>query len=374
MKNHELKERYQGEMRRLVEDGHAERVPHQDISNAPGMTWYLPHHPVVSASKPGKVRIVFDCAATFQSVSLNSQVMQGPDLNNKLMGVLMRFRQEPVALMADIEAMFHQVRVTPVHRDALRFLWWQDDQMAEEPAIFRMTAHLFGGVWSPSCAGYALQQTFEDYGKDLHEEVKRARRNFYVDDLLLSVNSPGKATIILHRLRQMLDKGGFRLTKWICNHKEVLKTVPQTERAVGVKEVIFDEDRLPVERALGILWDLEKDELGIRVQIPKRPETKRGLLRSTIGSLYDPLGLVAPNSIRAKIIFQEECRRGVGWDEPITERTRTAWRRWLEELSCLSRVRVSRCYLSGHANQLSMTQLHHFCDASQHILMELYRT
>lgn len=78
----------------------------------------------------------------------------------------------------------------------------------------------------------------------------------------------------------------------MCNHKEVLKTVPQVERAVGVKEVILEEDKLPVERALGILWDLERDELGIRVQIPKKPETKRGLL-STIRSLYDPLGLVA---------------------------------------------------------------------------------
>ena len=364
LRNPNLRERYREEMKRLVEEGHAEKVPPLELNNAPGMTWYLPHHPVVSPSKPGKVRIVFDCAATYKSISLNSQVMQGPDLNNKLLGVLIRFRQGQVALMADVQEMFHQVRVDPVHRDALRFLWWQDDQMAEEPVTYRMTAHLFGGVWSPSCAGYALRQTFEDFGKDLHEEVKRARHNFYVDDLLLSVDSPETAIIILHRLRQMLAKGGFRLTKWMCNRKEVLKTVPQTEKAVGVKEVFFEDDKLPVERALGILWDLEKDELGIRVQIPMKPETKRGLL-STINSLYDPLGLVAPNIIRAKIIFQEECKRGTGWDEPMAEQSRTAWRRWLEELHYLSRVRVSRCYQPKRTARPPIAQLHHFCDASQ---------
>ena len=44
--------------------------------------------------------------------SLNGNVLQGPDLTNSLIGVLCRFRSEPIALIADVEAMFHQVRVT----------------------------------------------------------------------------------------------------------------------------------------------------------------------------------------------------------------------------------------------------------------------
>ena len=65
-----------------------------------------PHHAVVSESKPGKVRIVFDCAAKLDGVSLNNQCLQGPDLNNKLLHVLLRFRQYQYAIMADIEAMY----------------------------------------------------------------------------------------------------------------------------------------------------------------------------------------------------------------------------------------------------------------------------
>ena len=63
--------------------------------------------------KPGKVRVVFDCAARFGDTSLNDQLLQGPDLTNNLTGVLLRFRQKSVALMADVEQMFHQVRVAP---------------------------------------------------------------------------------------------------------------------------------------------------------------------------------------------------------------------------------------------------------------------
>ena len=75
--------------------------------------WYLPHHPVLN--KPGKTRVVSDCAAKHKGTSLNDQLLSGqwPDLTNSIVGVLMRFREEQVALSADIECMFHQIREAP---------------------------------------------------------------------------------------------------------------------------------------------------------------------------------------------------------------------------------------------------------------------
>ena len=73
----------------------------------------------VSPQKPDKVRVVFDCSAKYQGASLNDQLLQGPDLTNMLVGVLTRFRQEQIAFMSDIEAMFHQVRVSPSGCDYL---------------------------------------------------------------------------------------------------------------------------------------------------------------------------------------------------------------------------------------------------------------
>ena len=88
---------------------------------------------------------------------MNRQVLQGPDLTNKVVGVRLRF--QPVALMADVEPMYHQLKVHPGDVDALRFLWYPDCDLTREPEEYHMAVHLFGGVWSASCANYGLQRT-----------------------------------------------------------------------------------------------------------------------------------------------------------------------------------------------------------------------
>ena len=114
---------------------------------------------------------MYDCSAQYQGVSLNDRVLQGPDLSNKLIGVLQRFRQDKVAFMADIEGMYHQVRVHPPDRDVLRFLWFADDDTCNPSVVYRMTAHLFGGVWSPSCANFALRKCAADQVHNFSEET-----------------------------------------------------------------------------------------------------------------------------------------------------------------------------------------------------------
>ena len=103
----------------MITKGYAEVVPTRDLVRNDGKVWYIPHHGVYHPKKPNKLRVVFDCSANYRNQSLNSHLMQGPDLTNKLVGVLCRFRQENIALVCDIEAMYHQVKVNPEHRDML---------------------------------------------------------------------------------------------------------------------------------------------------------------------------------------------------------------------------------------------------------------
>ena len=98
--------------------------------------------------KPGKTRGVFDCAAKFRGVSLNNQLLSGPDLTNSIIGVLTKLCENPVALAADIECMFHQIRVPPADRDAFRFLWWPNNDLSQIPVDHRMEVHLFGDTSS----------------------------------------------------------------------------------------------------------------------------------------------------------------------------------------------------------------------------------
>lgn len=159
-KDNNLHQKYTATMTDYLTKGFAKEVDEDPPEE--GSIWYLPHHPVTHPFKPEKVRVVFDCAAKYQGVSLNNQLLSGPDYTNKLVGVLLRFRQEKIALAADVEGMFHQVRVTPRHTDALRYLWWENGDTNTAPKIYKMQVHLFGGTSSPSCAGFALQRTEED--------------------------------------------------------------------------------------------------------------------------------------------------------------------------------------------------------------------
>ena len=354
-----LRRRYSDEMRVLLDEGYAEPVEQRE--GPEGRIWYLPHHPVFNPNKPDKTRIVFDCAAQYQGISLNSEVSQGPPLMNEMLGILLRFRQGAIAVAADIEKMFYQIKVCPADRDVLRFLWWPQGDLTRAPRPYRMTVHPFGGIWSPSCASFTLQRVL-DCGPQPAAQL--ARRNFYVDDLLLSVDTEEEAVTISQTLMRLLWEGGFRLTKWTSNSTDVLQSIPENERNPTIQNVNLDFDNLPVERALGVLWELALDTLSVKVNVPSKQHTRRGLL-SVMSSVYDPIGILAPFTIRAKMLFQDEVRRRKGWDHPLTAANHSSWARWLSELDELGGLHIDRCYMPRRFGTPSKIELHHFCDASQ---------
>ena len=188
-----------------VEKGYARKLTPEETKVRSNTTWYLPHHPVLNPRKPGKVRAVFDAASTFAGTSLNEELLQGPDLINNLVGVLVRFRQDPFALITDIESMFHQVRVIPEDTDALQFLWTDGD--LQKPEEYKMLVHIFGAKSSPCCANRALQETANDneakYSKLVADVVQR---NFYVDNLLKSTTTVEQAIDLSLKLISLLQE------------------------------------------------------------------------------------------------------------------------------------------------------------------------
>lgn len=363
--NPEIGRKYSAFMDELLEKGFARKVPENQIDRDDGSVWYLPHHSVVHPQKPDKTRVVFDCAAKFKGVSLNDRVLQGPDLTNSLVGVLTRFRKESVAFMADIESMFFQVRVPPSDIDALRFLWYPNNDLNQEPVEYQMLVHLFGGVWSPSCANFALLKTAQD-NSHLYdtEAVEIVRKNFYVDDCLKSVNSEERAIELIGQLRHMLAAGGFNLTKWVSNSRIVLESIPASERVKEVKDLDLHNDILPVERALGVRWNTETDQFTFKIVVKEKPATRRGLL-SIVSSVYDPLGFASPFVLPAKFILQELCRRKLDWDDKIPDELLVRWEQWLSELPALEQFTVDRCFIPPEFREVVRRELHHFSDASE---------
>ena len=118
----DLRKKYEDTINTYIKKGYAKKLSKEQACKVSEKTWYLPHYPVFNKNKPDKFLIVFDAAAEYNGNSLNKALLTGSDLLNSLVGVLLRFRNYRVAFSADIEAMYHQVRMNPGDAHALIFL------------------------------------------------------------------------------------------------------------------------------------------------------------------------------------------------------------------------------------------------------------
>ncbi len=343
-------------MQNMLSNNFAERIPANEIDMEKGHYWYLNHHPVYHKQKH-KLRVVFNCSLEYKGVSLNSNLLQGPDLANSLFGVLTRFRLHPVAFVADIAKMFYQVKVPPHHANFMRFFWLDETGSVAE---YRLLVHVFGATSSPSVANYALQQSANASGCD--ERTKTAiEKGFYVDDFLKSEATPDEAISMLKKVDNVLRESHFHLTGYNSNSMDVLASVPESDLATGVK--IYELPSDDTTRTLGVLWNTCKDKFTFCINNNEIPElTKRNILKC-IASVYDPIGLISPVIVIGKKIFQETCARNLSWDDCLPSDLSNSWKKWNQDLLNLRNFEVKRCIRSKH--DVKLTELHVFCDGSE---------
>ena len=361
-RNEEFKREYVGFMNDLQRRGYMTKVLDNQLMNSPGRVWYLTHHAVFHHQKK-KIRVVLDCSLKFKGFSQNDRLLQGPDLTNNLIGILLRFRQHQYAISADIKKMFLQVKVPPEDADLQRILWFPDGDTDQELCEYRLNTHVFGATSSPSCANFALRHTTtlstDAYSLEAKEAIKK---DFYVDDFLKSMTSEHEMKMLIHKVQSLLGEGGFNLTGFYSNSRGVLSSLPQEHLAKGWHELDFRHDELPKERALGVIWKVENDGLGFRVELHKKENTRRGLL-SSVASVYDPLGLAAPVVLVAKLLFQKSCEHG-SWDDPLEETVSEQWTAWMKGMQQLDGYSVPRCFGPIGESQ-PIISLHLFCDGSE---------
>ncbi|KAI3367313.1 hypothetical protein L3Q82_008361 [Scortum barcoo] len=200
-------------MEKMLKKAHAEVAPPVQ----PGQEcWYLPLFGVYHPRKPKKICVVFDSSASCEGVSLNDVLLTGPDLNNSLLGVLMR-NNDPTSDIVD----------------------------------YRMRVHLFGNSPSPAVAVYGLRRAAKeaeaDYGSDARRFVDR---EFYVDDALKSFSTEEEAISVLGRAQKMLAASNLRLHKIASNRPAVIEAFPSEDRSKDVNSLDLFVDDLPIQRFL----------------------------------------------------------------------------------------------------------------------------
>ncbi|XP_076068358.1 uncharacterized protein LOC143040809 [Oratosquilla oratoria] len=261
------------------------------------------------------------------------------------------------------KTMYYQVKVPKDDRDYLRFLWWKDGHIESDIVKLRMTSHPFGASCSPSIANYALKRVVQDHGSQFHKSVSEiVLNNFYVDDMLVSSDDINELIDNCNDVIDLCSKGGFNLTKFNSNSREVLKNILKDKCSDDIEKFIEDEE--VVQKTLGLNWYLGKDEMSISINIDEIPRTKRELL-AVIGKIYDPLGMVAPVVLEGRVLLQELFRNGIGWDCILSEIDQGLINVWMSRVNKLKLYSIDRCTKKGITSKVEAIECHIFCDSSE---------
>lgn len=150
--------------------------------------------------------------------------------------------------------------------------------------------------------------------------------------------------------------------KWLSNSQNVLAEIPIHDRK---SEVDLDRNQLPCTKTLGIWWLADKDIFTFKECTPDGSIlfTKCNFLKK-IATLFDPIGFLAPFTIRAKILMQEVWTAGMDWDEELTESLTQSTRAWFDDLEKLRLIQVPR-YFGKNGQVACGTSLHTFVDTSE---------
>ncbi len=306
----------------------------------------------------------FDSSAQYKGLSLNQVLLSGPDLNNSLLGVLLRFRKEVVAVTADIEQMFHSFVVRAYHRNFLRFLWFEDNDPSKDVKEFRMKVHVFGNSPSPAVAIYGLHRAAQhgelEFGKDARAFVER---DFYVDDGLKSMPTAEEAVDLLKRNQEMLASSNLRLHKIASNSPAVMNAFPVEDHVKDLKDLDLEKDTPPIQRSLGLSWNLKDDAFTFCVDAEEKPFTRRGVL-ATVNSVFDPLGLAGPVTIQGKFLLRDLTVDTKDWDAPLPTDREAEWEAWKHSLQDLTQFEIPRVYSKFSLSLAQETEIHVFSDAS----------
>lgn len=352
-------------MSKLTEDNHVEQLASDNVTDnaATQARFYLPvfsvRHP-----KTNKLRLVFDSAASFHGKSLNDVLLQGPDYNNSLLAVLLRFRESPVGFSADIKKMFLQFLVAPEHRDFQRFLWWKDNDPTGPLVDYRARCHIFGNKSSPSVAIYGLRKAAKDDATVSHFISTSA----YVDDILASVDTVNEAVDLLRRSQQTLSQYGIELHKFASNSPDVMSELLRDHSKEPPTLVnIFDDLCASTQRALGMEWNIRTDCFSVVSSVSERPFTRRGVL-SVLNAPFDPFGFAAPVVLAGRLLLREimSVTSDFGWDDELPGHFRARWEKWKSGLSQSGVISVPRCLRPTNIDRSEIVSqsLHVFSDAS----------
>lgn len=333
--------------------GFIERIDNKTPTNE--RTHYIPHHPVRKESATTPIRIVYNCSckANSNSPCLNDCLASYPPLMTNLTEILISFRIYKYAITADIEKAFLQIALDTKDRDATRFFWLKNLEDPDSPLItYRFKVLLFGATCSPFILSATLMKHFKDNPSTTSTILEK---NIYVDNVLTSFPDEQQTLEFYSESRKLLSNAGFNLRSWNSNCS-TLKTMATQEKSVDNDSIV---------KILGMNWDTESDNIvyqQLNIQENNRSITKREVLRQS-SSIFDPLGIITPVTVKAKLFIQNLWKAKLDWDEMLPHELEVKWQVIAKDIEQATKIIIPRMLYDG--TEIKETSLHIFVDASQ---------
>ncbi|XP_017793555.1 PREDICTED: uncharacterized protein LOC108575302 [Habropoda laboriosa] len=353
MKEPDLKAQYTTVINEYLELGHMSRTN----PRTHGHSYYLPHHGVIKArSNTTKLRVVFDGSAeTTSGISLNDTLHTGPKIQDDLLYILLRFRTHQYVITGDIEKMYRQFLVRLPDRRYQRILWRDHSGKIQ---TYELNTVTFGLSAAPYLAIRCLKQLALDEGHRYPHAANILQRDFYVDDALTGATTKQEAFTLRQELTQLLSLAGLNVRQWASNDSHLLRGLPASK--INNKLHLGESTTV---KTLGVYWDSAADTINYSITITTSMSqiTKR-VISSEIAKIYDPLGLLGPVIIVAKILLQKIWALKIDWDELLPMDIHHAWSQYYYKLPLLNNISFSRKTV---IRATATIQLHGFCDASE---------
>jgi hypothetical protein len=346
-KNTNLKMQYAEAVHEAINLGHM-----VVIKNPPNDAHYIPHHAVMKDSSTTKLRQVFNASQkTKNGMSLNEQLAIGKIVQPTIFQLMLRWRQHRIAVVADLEKMYKQLKIDQSQYKYQMVLW--RDHPSEPIRTYALTTVTFGLGDSPYLAMRTLRELSTQVKNSYPLAAKAINDNFYMDNFAGGADTVKQANELCNQLVKTFESAKFNLRKFASNSEEFIQRIPLEKREKVTDEIII---------SLGIAWNPTKDTFSLKIKIDEKQATTKRELFSQIASLYDPIGWAAPAVIKARILMQKTWLENLNWDEKLPSKLVETWCKIKEDIPLLSKIAIPRWVkISPESN----IQIHGFCDASE---------
>ena len=265
---------------------------------------------------------------------MNDCLAKGPCLLNQLLGILLRFRLEQFAFIGDIKKMYHSIDI-PLRDQMTHLFLWRDLKEEQEPNTYAITAVNMGDRPAAAIAQTALRRTAEEARIAYPEASRLIVDNSYMDDIPGSTETREKGLELMKQTEEILESKGFKIKNWTFSGQKLEQK--RSKDQIAVQALLKKDMENDVGKVLGMEWDTEADEIRFKsTQLSRRKETTKRECISTICSIYDPMGLLAPVAASAKIILRKvwATRPSIDWDDPLPESLQKEWNGFRESSVC----------------------------------------